>query len=144
MDNRLFYLIYKSTEATKMSITKIQKLTNKAVEKNAKLNITGLLIRKENGFAQYLEGGKTTILMLYESILRDKRHHSIILLDKNYLAERKFSQWSMLLRHVTLDEMQKIETLKGKQPNLTNTTTKVTTENLEPIVDLIEIYKNHN
>ena len=141
MDNSLFYLIYKSQETSKMSIAQIEKLTNEAAKKNSLLNITGLLIRKNNGFIQYLEGYKTTISILYETILRDKRHHSITLLKKGYIKERKFGAWSMLLKHVTSEEINKIETLKTKNSK----SFKIANSgNLNLILDLIKTYENPN
>lgn len=140
----LFYIIYKSTETRKMSISQIEDLANAASKKNLKLGVTGLLIKKKQGFIQYLEGDKTTIIMLYEEILRDKRHHSLAVLAKGHIPYRKFTKWSMLLKYVTKKEIQEIEMNRGKSPKFRKKKNWGSFDNLDIILELINSYKSHN
>lgn len=116
----VFHLIYKSTEAYKMSIEELDELTNFAKIQNALSNITGLLIRKNGGFIQYLEGNKADITTLYEKIVNDKRHHTVTLITKGYIKKRKFEKWSMLLKSISSSEIQDIQNNLRKKLELRN------------------------
>jgi len=142
----LFYLIYESKQTSKLSIAQIKDLANKAAKKNTLLNITGLLVRKNNGFIQYLEGPKTAITMLYEEILRDERHHSVTLLKKGHIIKRKISGWSLslLLKHVTSEEIQRIESLKTKRPKIFKELEHIENENLKLVISLLKDHENSN
>lgn len=122
-----------------MSISEIEEMASSAKKKNFKLDVTGLLIRKTKGFIQYLEGDKTTITELYEEILRDKRHHSLVVIDKGYTTHRKFAKWSMLLKYVTKEEIQAIEAIRNKSAKYRK---KENWGNLEAVLEVIKNYQN--
>ena len=140
----MFYFIYESKETSTMPIAQVEKLAKEAAKKNASFNITGLLVRKNNGFLQYLEGPKKAITLVYKSILRDRRHHCITILKKDYINKRKFDRWSMLLKNITSEEIKKIETLKTKNSKFLKKINEANNNNLNLILDLIKTLENLN
>lgn len=140
----LFYLIYKSCEVNKMPISELEELAINSSKKNLKLGITGLLIRTNEGFIQYLEGDRTAVVMLYDDILCDKRHHSVKVVDKGNTVERKFEKWSMLLKEVTIEEICNIESNKNKSSLLKKDKHFIMFDNKDKVLELINSFQNHN
>jgi hypothetical protein len=75
-------------------------LLQKSCEKNARLGLTGMLLYKDGNFMQVLEGPEKTVGEVYATILNDSRHHGAILLLKERIEDRKFSNWSMGFRNL--------------------------------------------
>jgi hypothetical protein len=46
-------------------------------------------------YMQVLEGGRPAVNQLYNTIVRDERHHDIALLHYQEVSERKFAGWTM-------------------------------------------------
>jgi hypothetical protein len=63
--------------------------------RNANLNLTGALAFTETHFAQVLEGSRSAIDELMESIRRDRRHTDIQVTRVETLPERRFPDWRM-------------------------------------------------
>ena len=114
----LFYLIYKSNEAQTFSVQDLEQLERVSRKKNSKFAITGLLVRHKNIFTQYLEGTKNNVVTLYENILRDKRHTKIELLEKGFISNRRYPNWSMYLRNLNHNDINEIENTKKKLAKL--------------------------
>lgn len=62
---------------------------------NAKLGVTGYLLRSHDGFVQVLEGPEAAVTRIYDTISRDRRHHDITLIGSRHLVSRSFPDWSM-------------------------------------------------
>lgn len=62
---------------------------------NPALGITGILCHGGNVFMQVLEGGRDTVNTLYNAIVRDDRHHNVMVLHYEEITERRFSGWTM-------------------------------------------------
>ncbi|MEN9482690.1 MAG: hypothetical protein RJB37_570 [Pseudomonadota bacterium] len=62
---------------------------------NPALGITGILCHGGNVFMQVLEGGRDTVNRLYNDIVRDARHHDVVVLHYEEITERRFSGWTM-------------------------------------------------
>lgn len=63
--------------------------------RNPALGITGILCHGGNVFMQVLEGGRDTVNALYNAIVRDGRHHDVMVLHYEEITERRFSGWTM-------------------------------------------------
>jgi len=96
----VFYLVYVSSAKVPLSATDLKELLAQSREKNAGLDITGLLLYKEGNFMQVLEGEKGAVLALMESIEKDRRHHGIIIVDQGEPPRRQFGEWSMAFRNL--------------------------------------------
>jgi Sensors of blue-light using FAD len=62
---------------------------------NPGLGITGILCHGGDVFMQVLEGGRDTVNALYNAIVRDGRHHDVMVLHYEEITERRFSGWTM-------------------------------------------------
>ena len=91
----MFTLIYLSTANHPMSDQELTDLMTECQENNACLNITGLLLYKDDHFLQFLEGDKQIVLNLYNEIAHDPRHSHVAVLQMNDTEHRYFSDWSM-------------------------------------------------
>lgn len=64
-------------------------------EKNAKTNITGILMYADGTFIQALEGERKDVDDLYEVIQRDIRHKNVIEIVSGFEEKRTFPDWLM-------------------------------------------------
>lgn len=75
-----------------------------ARRRNWDLEVTGILIFDGWAFFQFLEGPRTSIHSVVESIYRDSRHQGIAPLIEGLVSDsRQFGEWSMAYA-VTNDE----------------------------------------
>jgi len=88
-------LVYRSQATHKLGSLHLFNLLIQCRDKNRRLGITGHLLYTEEIFVQCIEGPSEGIEALWQSLLRDERHHSIELLSRGPLAERRFAEWSM-------------------------------------------------
>ena len=97
-------LIYRSTSISNVvSNQTLLDLERKSSERNAKENITGLLVLSGNIFLQVLEGSALAITGLFGRIISDKRHRQVELISFESGVERYFDDWNMRL--VDLDDL---------------------------------------
>lgn len=102
----MHYVIYVSQAGKPMDAAALESLLTLSREKNTASGITGMLIYRyspEGGsghFIQMLEGDEAAVRALYEKIRRDKRHHTILLLDEGEIQARMFSEWAMGFKNV--------------------------------------------
>jgi len=73
--------------------------TDSIVEQSRRNNpargITGLLCFVDDVYVQVLEGGRDVVCELFNTIVRDDRHHSVRLLSYEEIGERRFGHWNM-------------------------------------------------
>ena len=62
---------------------------------NPKVGVTGVLCCSHGIFMQSLEGGRSVVSKLFQKIATDKRHHDVVLLSYDEIAERRFAGWAM-------------------------------------------------
>lgn len=73
---------------------------------NARLGITGALLFSQNHFAQVLEGPRPHVEFMFDRIMRDRRHGSVILLHQACVEARAFGAWPMtFVRTATLPDL---------------------------------------
>ena len=73
--------------------------------RNAQRGITGLLLYDAGSVFQVIEGFPEDVVRLYESIVRDPRHHFLARLSHQATCERSFGDWSMGLGRVTTTDL---------------------------------------
>lgn len=101
-------LVYTSAATRLMSDTELTDLLTKAREKNARLDITGMLIYHDGNFLQVLEGRDAAVRRLYDTIARDPRHTGIIKIIDRPVQERQFSEWAMAFRQLSDSEIRQL------------------------------------
>lgn len=89
------YLIYVSSAVRPMSEQEIQDILGPSQTKNARLQVTGLLVYRSGNFIQYIEGPQASIDSLSQSICSDSRHRDMTVLDEGTVNTRLFGDWKM-------------------------------------------------
>ncbi|CAH2602576.1 BLUF domain-containing protein [Rhodovastum atsumiense] len=87
--------IYCSTATRRFSEDELLELLEKARIKNARLEITGMLIYDQGMFMQVIEGPKENIEGLLLHLLDDPRHHRVRILSTKAIEVREFGYWEM-------------------------------------------------
>ncbi len=95
-NTQLVSLSYISNAVMEISFLGNLRLLAHSFLNNQKYNITGLLIYKNEQFAQVIEGEEDAIERVWRKIQRDTRHKDIQLLSKEPIVNRSFTKWSML------------------------------------------------
>src|SRR4051794_12405386 len=96
----MFHLVYCSTAARLFTPEGLDGLLTQSRERNARDEITGLLLYHEGGFVQALEGSESNVQTVFASIRRDPRHHSVVTILMEGVAEREFADWHMAFRRI--------------------------------------------
>ena len=91
----LFHLGYTSTESRPLSSNDLLALLESIRAANERMQLTGLLLYRENSFFQVLEGEEDVVRGVFERIKRDTRHHRVELLFEGPIEKREFTDWSM-------------------------------------------------
>nr|WP_276900333.1 BLUF domain-containing protein [Pedobacter kyonggii] len=99
----VFYLIYTSIASRLFNNEELKALLNQCRNFNNRNNITGILlyvrglqITKSKGrFMHLLEGDERIIRRLFNKIVNDERHESVVLLQIGKYEQRFFTDWSM-------------------------------------------------
>jgi hypothetical protein len=109
----MFELVYCSIAKPDLKPEDISEILQKARDFNSKNKITGCLLFHNNEFLQILEGKKSVVQELYESIKRDVRHSHVILLEEDEKMERLFPTWSMAFHELHDSEFVKNDFVKN-------------------------------
>lgn len=88
-------IVYLSHADHFLSEQEINNLLTKARERNAKMEVTGMLLYKERSFMQYIEGSIEGLDHIYSIIKKDQLHTGIIEMLNEPILVRLFPDWSM-------------------------------------------------
>lgn len=91
----MYQLVYASTSARSMTEDDLLALLRAARGNNARLDVTGLLLYRNGAFLQVLEGDRSTVDALFETIRADPRHQDVLLLLNHDVPQREFPDWAM-------------------------------------------------
>jgi len=104
----LFHLIYASEATDKFKREEGIELLKQSRQKNAELQITGMLLYDQGSFFQVLEGEKETVLELYNKISQDERHKNVVQIIFEAIPHRNFGNWSMGYAEITAEDLKTI------------------------------------
>jgi hypothetical protein len=104
----LFQIVYTSTASGSISKVDLMDLLKGSVQRNSRAGITGLLLYKDGGFMQALEGERETVVALFAKISRDPRHHNVIPLISEPIERRNFQNSAMAFRDLDSPEVQQL------------------------------------
>ena len=110
MEN-LIHLIYNSAATRPFSDADLQQLLSAARNKNASLNVTGMLLYVDGGFFQILEGPEAVVDRLLATIHSDARHTRVTTIIRESIPERSFGEWTMGYATVRPDEHTQLDGL---------------------------------
>ena len=91
----IFQLIYTCALTNNLPCSELEAIAKTSRARNLEREITGILLCKDGSILQVLEGDKTTVLALYETIKSDSRIKNPLLLFQRTSAVREFPNWSM-------------------------------------------------
>jgi hypothetical protein len=91
----LVRLMYASSAKECVNQAALSAILDKSKKNNPLVGITGVLCFSEGIFLQVLEGGRASVSQLYNRIATDTRHHKVVLLSFEEIAERRFGCWAM-------------------------------------------------
>jgi hypothetical protein len=94
-DPSIYRLIYVSVACAGMTICGFQEIADQANQKNAKADVTGLLIFSQGEFLQVLEGPKPAVEATYDRISGDPRHSRSAVLKREFADDRSYPDWKM-------------------------------------------------
>lgn len=93
-------LIYVSSSTRAFSDADLVALLEQSREKNARLDVTGMLLYKDGNFIQALEGPDDAVRQLFQTICLDGRHRGVIRLIERQIEQREFADWTMAFRNL--------------------------------------------
>jgi acylphosphatase len=101
-------IVYVSSAKPEFSDADLMVLLEQSRSKNARLDITGVLLYKDGNVMQLLEGPDQAVGDLIKTIYADQRHHGIIQLLRKRVETREFPDWSMDFRNLGGANIQKV------------------------------------
>lgn len=102
----MHYIIYVSQAKKPMNASELEALLAHSRLRNTSKGLTGMLIYRysedadKGYFMQMLEGDKSEVQALFDTIRRDKRHHTVLILGEGEMEARMFSEWAMGFKNV--------------------------------------------
>ena len=88
-------LVYMSQAVKPYSTDELMALLRKARQNNSAKAITGVLLYFNECFVQVLEGKEEAVNATFQRIKKDTRHTNVTELEREYIKERQFPDWSM-------------------------------------------------
>ena len=113
----MIQFVYFSSAIRPFDNDQLVQLLVRAREKNARLQITGLLLYKGGNFMQVLEGEEARVRALFDVINADPRHRGTEVILEEPTDHRVFGDWSMGFRNLADPEVQN---LPGFSPFMSN------------------------
>ena len=98
----LVRLMYASRAAQGLKPEALSAILKRSTTHNPSVGVTGVLCFSGEVFLQVLEGGRSQVSALYNRIACDPRHHDVVLLSFDEIAERRFSGWAMGQVHMNM------------------------------------------
>lgn len=105
----LLALVYLSKEERPLSDRDLLEILSKSRENNQRRDVTGMLLYHKGYFIQALEGEKETVESLYNRISQDPRHKSVMIMSREQVNDRAFSNWSMGFKNLADVDPQTLE-----------------------------------
>ncbi len=96
---RLYRLTYESKSLLPSEgdarVAALQDILCSSRIRNIRSGVSGILIYNQKEFYQVLEGNKDEVEEIFGSIVRDRRHTAVNVLERNFVSSRIFHSWSM-------------------------------------------------
>jgi len=90
-------LLYRSHISDDVTLKTLENMVNKASERNASYDVTGILLFNGTHFFQLLEGPEDGVNAVYNRICADAKHHNVVELMRDHAPARRFGNAGMEL-----------------------------------------------
>jgi hypothetical protein len=97
----IFQTVYVSSASNLIDEPSLERMLSDFRAKNAKLQVTGILLYSDGNIMQVLEGERASIEELMQKISTDSRHKGVIVLLQESIEQRQFADWSMAYKRLT-------------------------------------------
>jgi hypothetical protein len=91
----LSMIAYRSVAVATPTDDALQQLLWRSRSRNSASDITGVLVCEGNAYFQWLEGPTESLRRVWASIVRDPRHHQIVVLREEPISARVFKDWDL-------------------------------------------------
>lgn len=109
-------IVYVSSAVRELADAELTALLEQCQGKNARLEITGILLYKDGDIMQLIEGPTEAIRRLARTIYADPRHHQIIQLLEREISTREFAGWSMDFQNLSASKVDKLAEFMADEP----------------------------
>jgi hypothetical protein len=106
--DKLYQIIYVSTASRFFNRTELLAFLKPARERNVQANITGVLLYKDGQLMEVLEGPEGAVKESFDHISRRSEHYGLMVINKAYIKQRQFTDWSMAFQDLNLPKEQKL------------------------------------
>ena len=107
--DQLVSLVYVSASVRLFGESEIAEILAQSHRNNGRAGITGMLLYRDGNFLQVLEGPDAAVESTLQRIRNDERHRGILVMRKDKIESRAFSEWTMAFKKVGSAEMQDME-----------------------------------
>ncbi len=97
----IYQTVYVSSANGLIDEPGLEQMLSNIRAKNAKLQVTGILLYADGNIMQVLEGERALIEELMQKIMTDSRHKGVIVLLEESIEQRQFADWSMAYRNLS-------------------------------------------
>ena len=101
MPTSLFQLLYLSSAKPELTEEALLQILSESQQRNAAIDITGLLLHSDGNIIQVIEGEKDVVERLFAKIEKDTRHHQVIVLSRKLVTQRDFPEYKMGFKRAT-------------------------------------------
>ena len=101
-------LVYSSAARAGMDEAELKRILDGARTRNARREVTGMLLYRDGVFLQLLEGEEVDVRYVFARIAQDPRHQRVVKLLEETISQRDFASWSMgyqVVTHAQLDAL---------------------------------------
>ena len=98
----LGFLLYASTATRTLSLAEMNVFIERCRHRNAWTGLSGLLVRRDGRYVQFIEGPPAALDRLYGRICSDERHTDVATLASGTARRALFPAWSMYLLDVQM------------------------------------------
>jgi hypothetical protein len=95
MSTPIYQLLYLSSAKQELTEDVLHKILAETQQRNAAIDITGLLLHSDGNIIQIIEGAKHHVEQLFAKIEKDTRHHQVIVLSRKEVSQRDFPEYKM-------------------------------------------------
>jgi len=107
MSASIYQLLYLSSAKPELTEEALLKILSESQQRNAAINITGLLLHSDGNIIQVIEGEKDPVEQLFAKIERDARHHHVIVLSRKMVTKRDFPEYKMGFKRACSQQLSK-------------------------------------
>ncbi len=112
MDNNLYKIIYISSATNLMTDEELDAVVEKSRHKNGFFDVTGYMLYHETNIIQLLEGDRSKLKYIYNTIRLDNRHKGILELCAEPIEKRLFTDWQMGFLNMNRQQIEKVNTFQ--------------------------------